>query len=105
MLFKPAEGVIISDPEPHFNGEKLMYSSIGTNNRWHLFELNLKEGTSRQLTPEAYRDIDSFDGCYAPDGSYIFCSTGTFLGLPCTDGGSRMCGLFRYDPGTGKHGS
>lgn len=79
-----------------------MYSSIGTNNRWHLFELNLKEGTSRQLTPEAYRDIDSFDGCYAPDGSYIFCSTGTFLGLPCTDGGSRMCGLFRYDPGTGK---
>ena len=102
MLFKPAEGVIISDPEPHFNGEKLMYSSIGTNNRWHLFELNLKEGTSRQLTPEAYRDIDSFDGCYAPDGSYIFCSTGTFLGLPCTDGGSRMCGLFRYDPGTGK---
>lgn len=99
-LYKPAEGVIISDPEPHFDGERLMYSSIGTNNRWHLFELNLKDGTTQQLTPESYRDFDSFDGCYAPDGSYIFCSTGTFLGLPCTDGGSHMCGLFRYDPVT-----
>lgn len=101
-LYKPAEGVILSDPEPHPDGERLMYSSIGTNNRWHLFELNQKDGTTRQLTPEAYRDFDSFDGCYASDGSYIFCSTGTFLGLPCTDGGSNMCGLFRYDPATGK---
>lgn len=100
-LYKPAEGMIISDPEPHFDGERLMYSSIGTHNHWHLFELNLKDGTSRQLTPDSYRDFDSFDGCYAPDGSYIFCSTGTFLGLPCTDGGSHMCGLFRYDPATG----
>lgn len=101
-LYKPAEGVIISDPEPHYDGDRLMYSSIGTNNRWHLFELNLKDGTTRQLTPETYRDFDSFDGCYTSDGSYIFCSTGTFLGLPCTDGGSNMCGLFRYDPATGK---
>ncbi|WP_274949772.1 SUMF1/EgtB/PvdO family nonheme iron enzyme [Bacteroides cutis] len=100
-LYRPTEGVIISDPEPHFDGERLMYSSIGTNNHWHLFELNLKDGATKQLTPESYRDFDSFDGCYAPDGSYIFCSTGTFLGLPCTDGGSHMCGLFRYDPATG----
>ncbi len=101
-IYKPQEGMIIADPEPHFDGDRMMYSSIGTNNRWHLFELNLKDGTTHQLTPEAYRDFDSFEGCYAPDGSYIFCSTGTFLGLPCTDGGSNMSGLFRYDPSTGK---
>lgn len=100
--YEPSASTIIADPEPHFDGQHLMFSSIGTNNRWHLFELNLNDGKVRQLTPEAYRDFDSFEGCYAPDGSYIFCSTGTFLGLPCTDGGSNMCGLFRYDPSTGK---
>ena len=101
VVFSPDSGHILADPEPHFDGQRLMYSSIGTNQRWHLFELDTKTGTTRQLTPEAYRDFDSFEGCYAPDGSYIFCSTGTFLGLPCTDGGSNMCGLFRYDPATG----
>lgn len=99
--FKPKEGVIVSDLEPHFSGEKLMYSSIGTSGRWHLFELDLKTGTTHQLTPEAYEEFDSFDGCYAPDGRYIFCSTATFLGLPCTDGGNKMCGMFSYDPKSG----
>lgn len=98
VVYQPAAGMIVADPEPHFDGERIMYSSIGTNKRWHLFELNLKDGLVRQLTPEVYRDFDSFEGCYTPDGKYIFCSTGTFLGLPCTDGGSNMCGLFLYDP-------
>lgn len=102
VVLQPKAGTIVADPEPHFDGERFMYSSIGTNNRWHLFEMNLKDGTTRQLTPEAYRDFDSFEGCYTPDGNYIFCSTGTFLGLPCTDGGSNMSGLFQYNPATGK---
>lgn len=97
-LYKPQAGMIISDPEPHFDGQRLMYSSIGTSDRWQLFELDVTTGATRQLTPESYKDFDSFDGCYLPDGRYIFCSTGTFLGLPCTDGGNKMCGLFQYDP-------
>lgn len=101
-IFKPEQGKIITDPEPHFSGEKLLYSSIGTSGRWHLFELDVKSGISKQVTPETYKDFDSFDGCYTPDGRYIFCSTGTFLGLPCTNGWNKMCGLFSYDPKTGK---
>ena len=101
-LYKPEPGMIITDPEPHFDGNKLMYSSIGSSDHWQLFELDLKTGKTRQLTPDTYKDFDSFDGCYTPDGRYIFCSTGTFLGLPCTDGGNKMCGLFLYDPKTGR---
>ncbi|WP_129698401.1 SUMF1/EgtB/PvdO family nonheme iron enzyme [Parabacteroides goldsteinii] len=100
IIYQPEKGMILTDPEPHFDGDRLMYSSIGTNNRWQLFELNLKNGKTVQLTPDTYRDFDSFDGCYTPDGRYIFCSTGTFLGLPCTNGGGNMCGIFSYDPQT-----
>lgn len=102
ILYKPEAGMIVSDPEVHFGGEKVLYSSIGTNNRWHLFELNLKTGETRQVTPESYKDFDSFDGCYTPDGKVVFCATATFLGLPCTNGGNKMCGLFLFDPQTGK---
>ncbi len=102
ILYSPTSDVLIADPEPHFDGNRILFSSIGTNARWHLFELDITTGNARQVTPEAYKDFDSFDGCYTPDGRYIFCSTGTFLGLPCTDGGNKMSGLFIYDPKSGK---
>lgn len=102
VLYKPSPGMIITDPEPHFDGDRLLYSSIGTHDKWHLFELDINTGTSRQITPETYKDFDSFDGCYTPDGRLLFCSTGTFLGLPCTNGGNKMCGMFSYNPETGQ---
>jgi hypothetical protein len=102
VLYHPADSSIISDVEVHFSGDRLMYSSIGTNSHWQLFELNIATGNSRQITPDTYTDFDSFDGCYTVDGKYVFCSTATFLGLPCTNGWDKMCGLFLYDPATGK---
>jgi formylglycine-generating enzyme required for sulfatase activity len=101
-IYTPSADVLITDPETHFDGKRILFSSIGTNDRWHLFELDLGTGKSSQVTPAAYQDFDSFDGCYTPDGRFIFCSTGTFLGLPCTDGGNKMSGLFIYDPKSGK---
>lgn len=102
-LYKPEqEGMILSDPEVHWDGERIMYSSIGTNDRWHLFELNSKTGETKQITPEEYKDFDSFSGTYTPGGKIIFCSTGTFLGLPCTSGHNKMSGIFQYDPETKK---
>lgn len=102
IAFKPTEGVLAGEIEPHFSGEKVMFTSVGTNDRLHLFELDVTTGGVKQLTPAQYEDFDSFDGCYTPDGRYIFCATATFLGLPCTDGANKMSGLFQYDPKSGK---
>lgn len=101
-VYKPERNTILNDPELYFDGTKVLYSSIGSNDRWHLFELNLENKSTCQVTPDGYKDFDSFDGCYTADDKYIFCSTGTFLGLPCTNGQNKMCGLFLYDPKTGK---
>jgi formylglycine-generating enzyme required for sulfatase activity len=101
-FYKPPTGTIISDPEMHFSGTKMLFSSIGTNGRWHIFEIELGTRKVRQITPEAYKDFDSFDACYTPDNRIVFCSTATFLGLPCTDGGNKMSGLFLFDPKTGR---
>jgi formylglycine-generating enzyme required for sulfatase activity len=101
-LFRPQKGMIISDPEMHFSGTKMLFSSIGTNGKWHIFEMELGTRMVRQITPPAYKDFDSFDACYTPDDRIIFCSTATFLGLPCTDGGNKMSGIFLYNPKTGQ---
>ena len=101
-IYQPAEGLIITDLEMHFSGNKMLFSSIGTNDRWHIFEIDLQTQEVIQITPETYKDFDSFDACYTSDGKIIFCSTATFLGLPCTNGENKMCGLFLFDPQTGK---
>jgi formylglycine-generating enzyme required for sulfatase activity len=101
-FYKPAKGIIISDPEMHFSGTRMLFSSIGTSGRWHIFEIDLTTRIVKQITPETYKDFDSFDACYTPDDRIIFCSTATFMGLPCTDGGNKMSGIFLFDPKTGK---
>jgi formylglycine-generating enzyme required for sulfatase activity len=96
-IFKPKTTKIINDLCLNFDGKELMFSSIGTNGRWHLFVLNTQNGKIEQITPDDITDFDCFDGCFLPNGKITFCSTATFLGLPCTNGGHRMCGLFLID--------
>ncbi len=100
-LYSPPEGMIIANPDIHFDGRRMLFASIGTNERWHVFELDLATKKVRQVTPEDYKDFDSFEPIYTPDGKIIFASTATFLGLPCTDGNRRMSGILHYDPETG----
>ena len=102
VFYQPAKGLIVSDPEMHFSGKKMLFSSIGTSDRWHIFEMDMITREVRQVTPDSFRDFDSFDACYTADDKIIFCSTATFLGLPCTNSMNKMCGLFLFDPKTGK---
>ena len=100
-LYTPPKGMIIANPDVHYSGKRMLFASIGSNNRWHIFEIDLVDRSVGQVTPEAYKDFDSFEPIYTPGGKIIFCSTATFLGLPCTDGGNKMSGIFQYDPETG----
>ncbi len=78
-VYSPPDGIVIADPQVHFSGEKMLFSSIGTNDRWHIFELDFRTNQAKQITPEAYRDFDSFEPAYTPDGRIVFCATATFL--------------------------
>jgi formylglycine-generating enzyme required for sulfatase activity len=101
-VYTPPAGMIVANPDVHFSGKKMLFASIGTHDKWHIFELDLSTKNARQVTPEDFKDFDSFEPIYTPDGKIIFASTATFLGLPCTDGATKMAGIFLYDPATGK---
>lgn len=101
LVYEPPEGVIVSDAALHHTAGRMLFSSVGTHDRWHIFELDLLTGQAHQVTPEEYRDFDSFEPMYTADDRVVFASTATFLGLPCTDGHNKMSGLFLYDPELG----
>ncbi len=101
-LYKSDGGKPICEIDLHFDADRLMFSSIGTADRWHLFEMPTTGGQPRQLTPKDLPDVDFFDSCYLPDGKIATTSTASYQGLPCENGGRPMATMYRLDPATGK---
>jgi len=96
VIYKPQTKKIITDVDLHFDGRKMLFSSIGKFDRWCVYEIGVNGQGMRQLTP-TMPDVSHFDSCYMPDGTIAFTSTATFQGLPCIYGGSPMAVLYRMD--------
>ena len=124
-FYKPDGGLIVAQFDIEFSGERVMFSSIGANDRWALFEVDASlqgyaasnnrttinggidinkfevdaEGKNvLQLTPDDLPDVDFFDSCYLPDGRIAATSTAPYQGLPCEYGGKPMASLYLIDP-------
>ena len=102
QLYQPEGKRFVGDLALHFDGTRFMFSSVGTNGRWGVFEMNAAGGSPRQLPLIPDADVDNYTSCYLPDDSVIFTSTAPFIGVPCVRGGSHVAHLYRYWPDTGK---
>ncbi|MCX6909359.1 MAG: hypothetical protein NTY01_15140, partial [Verrucomicrobia bacterium] len=95
-LYRPEKKVFVGDVELNFDADKMLFSSIGSQNRWHVFEMDADGKNLRQRTPDE-PDVDFYDPCYLPDGRILFDSTCTFVGVPCVGGGDSVANLCRMD--------
>lgn len=103
VLHKPTEPVLVTDLEIDFEAKKVLFTSIGENKRWHIYERNL-DGTGEpvRITPTTYPDINYFDACYLPDGNIVFGADASYQGLPCEGGSRPMAQLFLLDRASGR---
>ncbi|NQT50706.1 formylglycine-generating enzyme family protein, partial [bacterium] len=101
-LYKPEKGAYVGDVDLHWDGDRMMFSSIGPKGRWQVFEIKADGTGLRQVNPGLEPDVDNFDSCYLPDGKIMFTSTRAFHGVPCVGGGSPVANLCLLDPKTGK---
>jgi len=101
-LYRPPKGEFVGDVDLHWDADRMMFSSIGANGRWQVFEIKADGTGLRQVNPGLEPDVDNFDPCYLPDGRVIFSSTRAFHGVPCVGGGSPVANLVLLDPKTGK---
>jgi hypothetical protein len=102
VVYKPAKKLFVGDVNLHFDGERLLFSSIGTHDRWQVFEMNLDGTGLRQVTPADEPDIDSYNAIYLPDERILFDSTSCFQGVPCV-GGSDYVGNLNLMDADGTH--
>ena len=96
-LYRPADSHFVGDLALHFDARRLMFSSIGAHDRWHIFEIGIDGNGLRQVTPDEHDDVDYYDACYLPDGGILFTSTASMVAVPCVDGSSRVAVLYRMD--------
>ena len=95
-LFKPSEPVFVGDVDLDFDASRLMFSMSSSTNSWQIWEVKADGSGLRQVTP-TIPSVDSFDGCYLPDGKIIFNSTMNIHGVPCVGGGDKVANLCRMD--------
>jgi len=96
-LFKPEKPSFLGDVDLHFDGDRMLFSSIGTHDRWQIFEVKADGTGVRQVTRGDHPDVDNYDACYLPDGRIIFDSTRVFQGIPCVGGADQVANLFLMD--------
>ena len=95
-FYRPEGSHFVGDVDLEFDAEKMLFSSIGADSRWHVFEIATDGTGPRQLTPDL-GDVDQYDACYLPDGRIIFSSTAFIAAVPCVNGSTRVANLYRMD--------
>lgn len=94
QIYKPEKPYFAGDVDLNWDADKILFSSVGENGRWQVFEYNLDGKTpAKELTSEQ-PDVDSYDACYLPDGRIIYTSTAIMAGVPCVYGDSHIATLF-----------
>jgi formylglycine-generating enzyme required for sulfatase activity len=99
-LVKPKTGTFLGDICLHWDADKMLVTSLGENGKnWQVFEAKT-DGTGQltQVTPNMGDDVENAEAAYLPDGSVIFSSTATMLGVPCITGTGMVANLYRLEP-------
>jgi hypothetical protein len=101
-LYRPTNHVFVGDVDLHFDGKRMLFSSIGTHGRWQIFEVGADGAGLRQVTNLGHEDVDNYDACYLPDDRILFASTAPLQGIPCVGGRDQVANLFLMNAdGTG----
>lgn len=102
VVFKPEGDRFVGDVDLHFNGDRMLFSMPGKNNRWQVYEAGVDGGATREMPLIIEPDVDNYDACYLPNGNIIFTSTAPFVGVPCVGGSSHVTNIYLLDTKTGK---
>ncbi|MDR3108561.1 MAG: hypothetical protein LBU65_02570, partial [Planctomycetaceae bacterium] len=97
-FYRHANQAVIRDINLHFDGKRIIFSSINESGNWAIYEVDTDGKNPKELTPNDQKDVDWWDACYLPEEGYIVTgSTAGMQGLPCENGGRKMSNLYRVN--------
>ena len=88
----------IADLKLHWDGNRVMFTSLMPDRRWNVFEVKLDGTGFRSLVETVEPELEFYDGTYLPDGRVIINSNIGYQGVPCVNGGDPVGNMVLYDP-------
>lgn len=99
-IFKPEGTASIADLKMHWNGDRLMFTSLMPDKRWNVFEVKTDGTGFKPLVETTEPDLEFYDGTYLPDGRVIANSNIGYQGVPCVSGDDPVGNMVLYTPQT-----
>ncbi len=99
-IYKPTSKVSVSDLQLHWDGDRIMFSSVNDRGLWNIFEVNIDGSNLHEVVEVDEPDLEFFDGAYLPDGRVIAITNLGYQGVPCVDGKTEVGNMSLYDPKT-----
>ena len=97
-VFQPLDSASIADLKMHWDGERVMFSSILPDRRWSVFEVKLDGTGFRPLVETVEPELEFYDGTYLPDGRVIVNANIGYHGVPCVSGSDPVGNMMLYEP-------
>jgi formylglycine-generating enzyme required for sulfatase activity len=82
-LYRPEKPAYVGELKLHFDAERMLFSSIGSHDRFQIFEVGADGKNLHQATRGEEPDVDNYDACYLADGRILFGSSACFQSVPC----------------------
>lgn len=97
-IFKPSTTGAVSDLKLHWDGSKIMFTSLTKDNRFNVFEVPVSGGEAKPLIETVEKDLEFFDATYLPSGKIWAVSNIGYHGVPCVSGSDAVGNAVLYDP-------
>jgi hypothetical protein len=94
-LFQPEGHKFVGDVDLDFDAQRLIFSMRDDSGMFQIFEIGVDGSGLVQVSRGDQPDVDSYDGCYLPDGRIVYASSGCFQGVPCNK--SHVSMLYRME--------
>lgn len=101
-VFKPEGTASIADLKLHWDGDRLMFTSLMPDKRWNVFEVKTDGSGFKPMVETVEPDLEFYDGTYLPDGRVIANSNIGYQGVPCVSGDDPVGNMVLFNPET-KH--
>lgn len=100
-IYKPTRNVNIADLQMHWDGDKLLFSSLDDKNRWQVYEVGVDGNGFQQKVTVNEPDLEFCDANYLPDGRIIASTNVGYHGVPCVNGSDAVGNMSLFDPKNG----
>lgn len=97
-VYEPKDDTFIGEPDVYFDGNKLLFTAIDTNNLFQIMEVGIDGNNVRQVSSIIGEYVNNYGGAYLPNGNIVFSSTAPMIGVPCIGGSRTVPNIYLMGP-------